>query len=121
MLITQREEYLLLRLFRRALEEEVESKVEKMNDIVSGQPLVVKMIVSFNRNGKGQNYLRELLGPLIARVLEDKTLQISTNPVEIYKQWVNQLESESGRASGMAYDVTAQQGGHSPMLERKNC
>ncbi len=33
-----------------------------------------------------------MLGPLINRVLEDKSLQINTNPVEIYKQWVNQVE-----------------------------
>jgi len=52
--------------------------------------------------------LREMLGPLITRVLEDKTLKISTNPVEIYKQWVNQLEFESGKSCGMPYDVTAE-------------
>ncbi len=32
-----------------------------------------------------------MLGPLINRVLEDKSLKINTNPVEIYKQWVNQV------------------------------
>ena len=68
--------------------------------------MVVKMIVSFNRNGKGQGCLREILGPLINRVLEDKTLQISTNPVEIYKSWVNSLEYESGKSAGMPYEVT---------------
>ena len=67
------------------------------------------MIVSFNRSGKGQDCLRELLGPLVNRVLEDKTLHISTNPVEIYKQWLNQLETESGKTAGMPYDVTVAQ------------
>ena len=70
--------------------------------------MVVRLIVSFNRSGKGQRCLRDLLGPLVSRVLEDKTLKISTNPVEIYKQWVNQTEMESGRSSGMPYDVTAE-------------
>ena len=50
-----------------------------------------------------------MLGPLINRVLEDKSLKINTNPVEIYKQWVNQMEYETGRSSGMPYDVTAEQ------------
>ncbi len=50
----QREEYLLLKLFRTALEEEVRSKVDRLGDIVTGQPMVIKIIVSFNRNGKGQ-------------------------------------------------------------------
>ena len=105
----QREEYLLLKLFQTALEEEVRSKVDNLSDIVSGQPMVVKMIVSFNRSGKGQTSLREMLGPLINRVLEDKTLHISTNPVEIYKQWLNQLEFDSGKTAGMPYDVNVQQ------------
>lgn len=69
--------------------------------------MVVKMIVSFNRNhGKGQNCLKDLLGPLINRVLEDKSLKINTNPVEIYKQWINQMETESGKSSGLPYDVS---------------
>ena len=52
------------------------SKVDRLTDVVTGHPMVVKMIVSFNRNGKGQDCLRDLLGPLVNRVLEDKTLHI---------------------------------------------
>ena len=33
----------------------------------------------------------------------------STNPVEIYKQWLNQLETDSGKTAGMPYDVTVAQ------------
>ena len=105
----QREEFMLLRLFRTALEEEVKNKVDRIGDIVTGQPMVVKMIVSYNRNCvKGQMCLREMLGPLITRVLEDKSLRISTNPVEIYKQWINQMEFDSGKNCGLPYDVTAE-------------
>lgn len=70
--------------------------------------MIIRMVVSFNRNGKGQGCLREILGPLINRVLEDKTLQISTNPVEIYKSWLNSLEYESGKTAGMPYEVTVE-------------
>ncbi|XP_056022517.1 ras GTPase-activating-like protein IQGAP1 isoform X2 [Ostrea edulis] len=105
----QREEYLLLKLFRKALEEEVESKVDKMSDFVTGNPLVVKMIVGFNRNQRGQNSLREMLNPLILEVIEDKHLRINTNPVEVYKAWINQTETSTGKASGLPYDVTTEQ------------
>ncbi len=37
-----------------ALEEEIRCKVDKLSDIITGQPMVIKIIVSFNRNGKGQ-------------------------------------------------------------------
>ena len=54
----QREEYLLLRLFKTALEEEVMKKVDKISDIVSGNPMVIKMIVGFYKSGSGQIALR---------------------------------------------------------------
>ena len=73
-------------------------KVEKMTDIVTGSPMVVKMIVSFNRNTSGQGSLRELLNPLVRGVIDDKSLHINANPVEVYKAWVNQVETQSGKA-----------------------
>ena len=92
----QREEYLLLRLFKTALEEEVMKKVDKISDIVSGNPMVIKMIVGFYKSGSGQVALREILGPLVKQVLDNKDLHINTNPVEIYKQWINGKELETG-------------------------
>ncbi|XP_071537174.1 ras GTPase-activating-like protein IQGAP1 isoform X2 [Panulirus ornatus] len=104
-----RDNYLLLKLFKTALEEEIRCKVLRLSDIVSGNPLVVKMIVSFNRKRAGQASLRDMLGPLIHKVLSDNNMQINTNPVEIYKTWVNQLEMHSGQASGLPYAVNEEQ------------
>ncbi|XP_070211492.1 ras GTPase-activating-like protein IQGAP1 isoform X2 [Littorina saxatilis] len=115
----QREEYLLLKLFRTALEEEINSKVDKMTDIVTGNPLVVKMIVAFNRNQRGQNALREMLNPLITGVIEDRNLRINTNPVEVYKAWINQVESTTGKTSELPYDVSTEQAlQHPEVLEK---
>ena len=50
------------------------------------------------RNARGQGSLRELLNPLVKEIVENKTLLINTNPVEVYKAWINQFESESGKA-----------------------
>ncbi|XP_048258787.1 ras GTPase-activating-like protein IQGAP1 isoform X2 [Haliotis rufescens] len=122
----QREEYLLLKLFKTALEEEIafllggsKSKVDKMTDIVTGNPLVVKMIVGFNRNQRGQNALREMLNPLITGVVEDKNLRINTNPIEVYKAWVNQTESETGKARGLPYDVSTEQALEHPEVQQQ--
>ena len=51
-----------------------------------------------NRGQKGQSSLRELLQPLVEGVLKDKNLSINTNPLEVYKAWINQMESETGEA-----------------------
>ncbi|XP_075788419.1 ras GTPase-activating-like protein IQGAP2 isoform X3 [Pelodiscus sinensis] len=105
----QREEYLLLKLFKTALEEEINSKVDQIQDIVTGNPTVIKMVVSFNRSARGQNTLRQLLAPVVKEIMDDKSLLINTSPVEVYKAWVNQLEMQTGEASKLPYDVTTEQ------------
>uniref|UniRef100_A0A8C0H3U1 IQ motif containing GTPase activating protein 2 n=1 Tax=Chelonoidis abingdonii TaxID=106734 RepID=A0A8C0H3U1_CHEAB len=105
----QREEYLLLKLFKTALEEEINSKVDQIQDIVTGNPTVIKMVVSFNRGARGQNTLRQLLAPVVKEIMDDKSLLINTSPVEVYKTWVNQLETQTGEASKLPYDVTTEQ------------
>ncbi|RMC16445.1 hypothetical protein DUI87_06775 [Hirundo rustica rustica] len=105
----QREEYLLLKLFKTALEEEITSKVDQIQDIVTGNPTVIKMVVSFNRGARGQNTLRQLLAPVVKEIMEDKSLIINTSPVDVYKTWVNQLEMQTGEASKLPYDVTTEQ------------
>lgn len=105
----QREEYLLLRLFKTALQEEIKSKVDELQEIVKGNPTVIKMVVSFNRGARGQNALRQILAPGVKEIMDDKSLNIKTDPVDIYKSWVNQMESQTGEASKLPYDVTAEQ------------
>ncbi|XP_072004464.1 ras GTPase-activating-like protein IQGAP1 [Engystomops pustulosus] len=105
----QREEYLLLRLFKTALQEEIKSKVDMIQEIVTGNPTVIKMVVSFNRGARGQNALRQILSPVVKEIMDDKALNIKTDPVDIYKSWVNQMESQTGEASKLPYDVTPEQ------------
>ncbi|XP_029933043.1 ras GTPase-activating-like protein IQGAP1 [Myripristis murdjan] len=105
----QREEYLLLKLFKTALQEEIKSKVDQIQEIVTGNPTVIKMVVSFNRGARGQNALRQILAPVVKEIMDDKTLNIKTDPVDIYKSWVNQMETQTGEASKLPYDVTPEQ------------
>ncbi|XP_073933357.1 ras GTPase-activating-like protein IQGAP2 [Castor canadensis] len=115
----QREEFLLLKLFKAALEEEIKSKVDQVQEIVTGNPTVIKMVVSFNRGARGQNTLRQLLAPVVREIIEDKSLIINTNPVEVYKAWVNQLETQTGEASKLPYDVTTEQALTHPEVKNK--
>lgn len=73
------------------------SKVDHIHDILTGNATVIRMVVSFYRNTRGQNALRQILGGPVQEVLQDKTLSIRTNPVDIYKAWINQTESQSGQ------------------------
>ncbi|XP_061831055.1 ras GTPase-activating-like protein IQGAP1 [Nerophis lumbriciformis] len=105
----QREEYLLLKLFKTALQEEIKSKVDQIKEVVTGNPTVIKMVVSFHRGARGQNALRQILAPVVKDIMDDKTLNIKTDPVDIYKSWVNQMETQTGEASKLPYDVTPEQ------------
>ena len=104
-----RDNFLLINLFKTALEEEIRCKVLRISDIVSGEPLVIKMIVSFVRKGPCRAALREILGPLVTQVLKDPQLNLNTNPVEIYQNWLNEIEMETGCSSGSPYNVSAEE------------
>ncbi|XP_046426455.1 ras GTPase-activating-like protein IQGAP1 [Neodiprion fabricii] len=104
-----REEYLLLKLFRSALQEEIRSKFEKPSEVVTGDPLVLKMVVTYARQLSGKNPLRQIVGPIIQKILADKKINIETNPVDIYKCWRNQLEMETGQTLNLPYTVTQQE------------
>lgn len=76
--------------------DDVRLKVEQPQDVVTGNPTVIKMLVNFYRHARGQNALRESLGPALQDVLLDRTLSIRTDPVEVYKTWINQTETQTG-------------------------
>ena len=103
-----REEFLLLKLFRCALEEEVNFKVDTLGDVSTGNTLVIKLIIQLSRQGHRVGQLRDMLGPIVERILKE-SIFINLSPVEIYKLWINQLESASGQPCGMPYDISAQE------------
>uniref|UniRef100_A0A8C6J8A2 Uncharacterized protein n=1 Tax=Melopsittacus undulatus TaxID=13146 RepID=A0A8C6J8A2_MELUD len=116
---TPREAFLLLQLFKAALQEEISSKVDHVHDILLGNATVIRMVVSFYRNARGQNALRHILGGPVQQVLQDKSLSIRTDPVDIYKAWVNQSESQSGQRSKFPYEVSPEQALSYPEVQRR--
>ena len=64
--------------------------------------------MSLYRKHRGENVLRNLLNPTTEEFLQAKGLQLCLSPAEIYKSWVNRLETETGVPSGFAYDVSNQ-------------
>lgn len=64
--------------------------------MITGNPTVIKMLVNFYRQARGQNALRDSLGPALRDVLLDQTFSIRTDPLEVYKTWINQTETQTG-------------------------
>lgn len=114
-----REAFLLLQLFTEALRYEIRLKVEKPQDVITGNPTVIKMLVNFYRHARGQNALRDSLGPALQDVLLDQTLSIRTDPVEVYKTWINQTETQTGTKSSLPYEVSAEDALSHPEVQRR--
>ncbi|KAH0952189.1 hypothetical protein HN011_000264 [Eciton burchellii] len=100
-----REDYLLLKLFACALKEDIQCNCHQPSDVLTGKPLVREMVVNYAKQYNGQSSLKQILGPLIEKVLEEKELCMETNPVDIYKLWRNQLEMDSGHSINMPHTV----------------
>ena len=49
------------------------------------------------RSQRGQNTLKDMLQPLVLDVIADKNVKINSNPIEVYKIWINQTETETGK------------------------
>nr|XP_033779754.1 ras GTPase-activating-like protein IQGAP3 isoform X2 [Geotrypetes seraphini] len=115
----EREAFLLLQLFKTALKEEIRLKVDRLQEVITGNPTVVRMVVSFYRNARGLNALRQILGEVVKEVLQDKVLNIRTDPVDIYKSWINQMESQTGQRSKFPYNVSPEQALSYPEVQRR--
>uniref|UniRef100_A0A8P4G8M4 Ras GTPase-activating-like protein IQGAP3 n=1 Tax=Dicentrarchus labrax TaxID=13489 RepID=A0A8P4G8M4_DICLA len=115
----RREAFLLLQLFTEALRYEIRLKVEQPQDVVTGNPTIIKMLVNFYRNARGQNALRESLGPALQDVLLDRTLSIRTDPVDVYKTWINQTETQTGHKSSLPYEVSPAEALSHPEVQRR--
>ncbi|XP_068109676.1 LOW QUALITY PROTEIN: ras GTPase-activating-like protein IQGAP3 [Hyperolius riggenbachi] len=115
----RREAYLLLRLFRTALQEEIKSNVDKIQDIITGNATVIRLLVRFYRSARGQNALRQILGTVVKEVLQDKAINIRISPVDIYKSWINQVETQTGKKSMLPYEVTPEQALTHPEVQRR--
>ncbi len=49
-----------------------------------------------------------MLNPIVEEFLGVKNLQLCLNPCELYKNWINKLESDTGKPSGLPYEITNQ-------------
>nr|XP_018903621.1 PREDICTED: ras GTPase-activating-like protein IQGAP1 [Bemisia tabaci] len=102
---SHRDEYLLLKLLRTSLEEEIQNKFDSVHDVITGNPLVLKVAVNYARHKFGQQSLRVILGPLIKKVLGARDMIIDTNPITIFRNWRSQQEMSTGKQSDLPLNV----------------
>lgn len=73
-------------------------KIDKAMDFVTGSPTVIKMVIHYARIERG-NVLRDILGPPLMEVLAREDLVLRMTPVDVYRAWINQMETQTGEPS----------------------
>ncbi|XP_011877026.1 PREDICTED: ras GTPase-activating-like protein IQGAP1 [Vollenhovia emeryi] len=112
--VTQRKEY------RRLLQKRRQNVLLHQSKFSNAKTNKDNKSDRLNRYKKynGQASLKQIVGPLIEKVLEERDLCIETNPVDIYKLWRNQLEMECGQSLDMPHAVSQEQAlKHKPVQE----
>jgi Ras GTPase-activating-like protein IQGAP2/3 len=98
-----REEFLLLKLFQRSIHEEVMG-ISSLQEFVKGDFVFIKLVVQYGRGTKERKFLQDTLGPMVKEVVEDKELDLETDPLAIYRACIAKEEMEHGLVSQRPID-----------------
>lgn len=93
-----REEFFLLQLIGRSINEDVENS-DSSKTFLRGNFIWWKLVAAINRNTKERKFLKELLGPSIHSVVEQPDLNLESDPLAIYRNLINSEELRTGRRS----------------------
>ncbi|KAI6250651.1 Ras GTPase-activating-like protein rng2 [Erysiphe necator] len=105
----RREEYYLLKLMTRSAKEEVDSAVS-IKESLRGNFIWTRILANYTRSPRDRRFLRELLGPFIqASIIGDPTLDLESDPMQIYCSAISNEELRTGQASHRPIDITREQ------------
>ncbi|KAM0790472.1 hypothetical protein ACM66B_003348 [Microbotryomycetes sp. NB124-2] len=100
----QREEFLLLKLFQRSIEEELQL-VSDVASFVKGNFTFVRLLMQYGRGVGPRKALQDILSRQIGLIMDKKGMDLGTDPVAIYKSSVEEEERRTGLASSRPMDV----------------
>lgn len=101
----QREEHLLLTMFQSVLQVQFE-KTSEFNELLRANTPASRMMTTYTRRGPGQQYLKHVLADTLNHVIERASDNLDINPVKIYEQMINQMETETGETSCLPRTVS---------------
>ncbi|KAJ3024219.1 hypothetical protein HKX48_004492 [Thoreauomyces humboldtii] len=104
----RRQESLLLKLFKEAINLEV-ADISTLEEFWRADPFFLKLVVDYTRRGGNAEYLKTLVQPFVKSIIENRTLNLETDPLMIYRGLITAEESQTGQKSTRPYDITAQQ------------
>ncbi|KKA29968.1 hypothetical protein TD95_003772 [Thielaviopsis punctulata] len=101
----RREEYYLLKVVCRSMQEEVDACIS-LPDFLRGNFFWTRLLSNYTRSPRDRKYLRDLLGPLIREnVIDDPGLDLESDPLQIYRSAISNEELRTGQPSFRHPDV----------------
>ncbi|KAI9773105.1 MAG: hypothetical protein M1840_008226 [Geoglossum simile] len=105
----RREEYYLLKLIARSIREEVDG-CATVQDYIRGNFFWSKLLQGYIRSPRDRKFMRDLLCPLFKEnIIENKDLDLESDPLQIYRSLINNEELRTGRRSRRPLDVTREE------------
>jgi len=93
----QREEYYLLKLLARSVQEEMEVCGSSL-DFMRGSFFFTRLFGVYTRVPRDRKFIRQTLGPLIkTSIIDDEQLNLESDPQSIYRTVLNDEELRTGR------------------------
>ncbi|KAJ7179155.1 ras GTPase-activating protein [Mycena filopes] len=105
----RREDFLMLKLFQLAIQDEINS-ADSLVEIIHGHPVYINIAVPYVRP-KQNNYVRDVLQTVIRRVIDapsvgEPPIDLELDPSVIYRTRIELEEIHLGTASGKRKDLT---------------
>lgn len=105
----RREEYYLLKLVSRSIQEEADH-CETLQSYVRGNYFWTRLLAAYLRSPRDRKYFRDLYGPLVREsIFENQDLDLESDPMQIYRSLINNEELSTGQRSLRNPDIPREQ------------
>lgn len=105
----RREEYYLLKLVTRSIQEEVDN-CESLQDYLRASFFWGRLLSAYLRSPRDRKYFRDLYGPLVREsIFENPDLDLESDPMQIYRSLINNEELSTGQRSQRNPDISREQ------------
>eukprot|EP01105_Mastigella_eilhardi_P015960 TRINITY_DN3658_c0_g1_i4.p1 TRINITY_DN3658_c0_g1~~TRINITY_DN3658_c0_g1_i4.p1 ORF type:complete len:766 (-),score=261.93 TRINITY_DN3658_c0_g1_i4:91-2388(-) len=112
----EEEEHLLLSMFQSVLKQEF-SVADGIPNLLRANTALTRMLATYTRREPGQQYLKNTLTPLLAKVVTNDGLNLEINPTKVFEAYVNEYESKEGKAFTEERNLTAEQCAAHPKVQ----
>ncbi|GAB7350816.1 hypothetical protein MBLNU459_g1352t1 [Dothideomycetes sp. NU459] len=101
----RREEYYLLKLVARSIQEEA-AICNSLQDYLRGNFFWGRLLSAYLRSPRDRKYMRDLFGPLVRdSIFENTELDLESDPMQIYRASINNEELRTGQRSRRNPDI----------------